>query len=313
VHSESDQSAETAPEEQPVVLEDSEQDQQRMRELEERLAAQGGVEPDVPDTATRGGFGTPQTAIAEAKKHLGYRETGTNDTKFNRWLGKIGGYPHDGYGYPWCHAFVSYCLWHSDNAETGPRTAGCLSGVSWFKDRGRYSSTPHVGDLVYYGDGGGTHVELVVGVGPEAIQTIGGNTSGSVGGRAFFNGNGVYEKTVRRTSRIHGYGRPDYAGTTPSAATASGVPRRTAAATAATTADTKPRRPAVKPMTTVRGIRQQQEAVNALGYKPKLDVDGEWGPKTEAGVKWLQKTVGAGVDGEWGAETERLFLAKRGG
>jgi peptidoglycan hydrolase-like protein with peptidoglycan-binding domain len=66
-------------------------------------------------------------------------------------------------------------------------------------------------------------------------------------------------------------------------------------------------------MTTVRGIRQQQEAVNALGYEPKLDVDGEWGPKTEAGVKWLQKKVGAGVDGEWGAETERLFLAARGG
>jgi peptidoglycan hydrolase-like protein with peptidoglycan-binding domain len=65
----------------------------------------------------------------------------------------------------------------------------------------------------------------------------------------------------------------------------------------------------VKPMTTVRGIKQQQEAVNALGYTPKLDVDGEWGPKTAAGVKWLQKKVGAGVDGEWGAETERLFKA----
>ena len=65
----------------------------------------------------------------------------------------------------------------------------------------------------------------------------------------------------------------------------------------------------VKPMTTVRSIAKQQEAVNALGHTPKLDVDGEWGPKTEAGVKWLQKKVGAGVDGEWGPETERLFAA----
>ena len=62
-------------------------------------------------------------------------------------------------------------------------------------------------------------------------------------------------------------------------------------------------------MTTVRSIQKQQEAVNALGHAPKLDVDGEWGPKTEAGVKWLQKKVGAGVDGEWGHETERLFAA----
>lgn len=290
-----DQPIEPATEEQPVVLEDSQQDQQRMRELEERIEEQGGIQPDVPDTATRGGFGTPQTIIAEAKKHLGYRETGTNDTTFNRWLGKIGGYPHDGYGYPWCHAFVSYCLWHSDNADTGPRTAGCVSGVGWFKQRGRYSSTPHVGDLVYYGANGGTHVELVIGVGADTIQTIGGNTSGSVGGRAFFNGNGVYEKTVRRTSRIHGYGRPDYS---------SG-----AATTGTAGTSTVTRRAAVKPETTVRTVRRQQEAVNALGYKPKLDVDGEWGPKTATGVKWLQKKIGADVDGEWGGETERLFVA----
>ena len=62
-------------------------------------------------------------------------------------------------------------------------------------------------------------------------------------------------------------------------------------------------------MTTVRAIRAQQEAVNELGFTPKLDVDGEWGPKTEAGVKWLQKKIGAGADGQWGNDTERLFKA----
>jgi hypothetical protein len=60
-------------------------------------------------------------------------------------------------------------------------------------------------------------------------------------------------------------------------------------------------------------VRSQRDkvapVVNALGFKPKLDVDGEWGPETEKGVKWLQKRVGAGVDGEWGKETERLFKA----
>ena len=150
--------------EQPVVLEDNEEDQERMRELDERISAQGGIEPTTPDDGTRGAFGSPQTMIAEARKHLAYRETGENDTKFNRWLGPIGGYPHDGFGYPWCHAFVSYCLWHSDNADAGPRTAGCVAGARWFKQRGRFSSEPHVGDLVYYGPNGGTHVELVVGV-----------------------------------------------------------------------------------------------------------------------------------------------------
>lgn len=287
----------TTEDEQAIVLEDSEQDRERMRELEERIREQGGIKPEVPDTATRGGFGSPQTMIAEAKKHVAYRETGENDTKFNRWLGPIGNYPHDGYGYPWCHAFLSFCLWHSDNADTGPRTAGCESGVSWFKQRGRYSSTPHVGDLVYYGPNGGTHVELVIGVSADSVQTIGGNTSGSVDGKTFFNGNGVYQKTVKRTSRIHGYGHPQYS-------SGPAIPGPSGPGPSGATAGTT-----VKPMTNVRTIRQQQDAVNALGHTPKLDVDGDWGPKTEAGVKWLQKKVGAGADGQWGDETERLFAA----
>ena len=207
----SDQATEPASgEEEPVVLEDSDEDRARMQELEQRIDAQGGIEPESPDEGTRGGFGSPASIVAEARKHLGYRETGENDTKFTRWLGAIKGYKHDGFGYPWCHAFVSYCLWHSDNAGAGPRTAGCETGVAWFKQRGRFSSEPRVGSLVYYGPNGGTHVELVVGVSGGSIQTIGGNTSGSLDGKTFFNGDGVYQKTVQRTSRIFGYGHPEF-------------------------------------------------------------------------------------------------------
>jgi hypothetical protein len=284
-------------EEEPVVIEDDEEEQERKRQLDEAIEAQGGIEPETPEEDTRGAaFGSPATMVAEARKHVGYRETGNNDTKFNRWLGKIGGFPHDGFGYPWCHAFVSYCLWHSENAGAGPRTAGCVAGAGWFKSHNRFSQTPQVGDLVYYGKDGGTHVELVVGVGPTTIKTIGGNTSGSLAGN-FFNGNGVYEKTVdRHSSRIHGYGRPSYGSGTMPAGTGGG--RTMASAT-------------VKPMTSVRSIRQQQEAVNALGHTPKLDVDNEWGPKTLQGVKWLQKKVGAGADGEWGQDTEKKYVAFR--
>ena len=52
--------------------------------------------------------------------------------------------------------------------------------------------------------------------------------------------------------------------------------------------------------------------MNGLGYAPPLHVDGEWDPKTEAGVKWLQRTVGAGVDGEWGRTTEAKYRAYTG-
>ena len=280
----------------PVVIEDDEAERQRKAELDRRVA-ESGIEGGEDEGARGGGFGTAATLVAEARKHIGTRETGENDTPFNRWLGKIAGYPVGGFGYPWCHAFVSYCLSHSDNAGAGPKTASCSAGVQWFTQRGRWSSTPQVGDLVYYGAGGGTHVEIVAGVDSANIRTIGGNTSGALGGN-YFNGDGVYEKTVERSSyRIHGYGRPSF-GSGGGAVTA---PARTTASVGTAAG--------VKPITTVRPIKQQQQAVNGLGYAPPLDVDGEWGPKTAAGVKWLQTKIGAGSDGQWGQETEQKYVA----
>jgi hypothetical protein len=280
-----------------VVLEDSERDRARMRELDERIEAQGGVGTD-DDLGTRGGFGSAATMVAKAQAELGYRETGENDTKYNRWLGPISGYGSGGFGYPWCHAFQSWCLANSDNADAGPKTASCPAGVKWFTDHGRFGQVTHVGDLVYYGPGGGTHVELVIGVTPTQIVTIGGNTSGmGLGGAAFFNGDGVYQKTVERTSRIFGYGSPQYAiDAVPSSAPVKGA------------AGPK----AVKPLTDVRSIEQQQIGVNSLGYTPPLDTDGEWGQKTEAGVKWLQTHIGVPSDGQWGQGTEKAFKAFRG-
>jgi len=43
--------------------------------------------------------------------------------------------------------------------------------------------------------------------------------------------------------------------------------------------------------------------------RPSLETDDEWGPKTLAGVRWLQKKVGAGVDGGRGNETEQTYIA----
>lgn len=158
--------------------------------------------------------------VAEAAKvatsQIGKRETGTNDTPYNRWLGTIPGYPHGGYGYPWCMSFQSWVASKAGGkANTHyPKTAGCAVAVSWFRNRGRWSSTPHTGDMVFYGPDGTTHVELVIAVSSSTITTIGGNTSGTLNG-SYHEGNGVYQKTVpRSSSRIYGYGRPVYAAAT---------------------------------------------------------------------------------------------------
>ena len=211
-----------------------------------------------------------------ARSQVGYRETGNNDTKFNRWLGRIPGYPHDGYGYPWCHAFLSWLLAQTGNAGAGPRTAGCEVGVAWFRARGRYYSTPKVGDFVYYGAGGGTHVELVIGVSSSSITTIGGNTSGSLNG-AYYNGNGVYLKSVSRSStRIHGYGRPTYTagGGTPSGLESDMV--------------------GLKQGDEGEQVKFLQELLVACGQK--ITIDGEYGPKTSAAVLAVRKSQGSKQD-----------------
>ncbi|MGW4234265.1 peptidoglycan recognition protein family protein [Streptomyces sp. NPDC004980] len=62
----------------------------------------------------------------------------------------------------------------------------------------------------------------------------------------------------------------------------------------------------------MRTVRSQQQAVNGLGYTPPLNVDGSFGPKTEAGVKWLQAKVGVAADGIWGPLTESAYRAYTG-
>lgn len=68
-------------------------------------------------------------------------------------------------------------------------------------------------------------------------------------------------------------------------------------------------KPGTPPTTGVRSVQAQQEAVNALGYTPKLAVDGDFGPLTEAGVMWLQEKVGVTADGVWGPVTEAAYKA----
>ena len=58
------------------------------------------------------------------------------------------------------------------------------------------------------------------------------------------------------------------------------------------------------------GVKAIQNWVNALGYAPKLELSGIFGPKTQAGVKWAQVQygfTGASVDGVVGPATSKKF------
>ncbi|MEU1309958.1 CHAP domain-containing protein [Streptomyces cinnamoneus] len=142
---------------------------------------------------------TAKAMLDEAAKHIGYKEGADNDNKFGRWYGMNGA--------PWCAIFISYCASMSDNADVIPKFAWCPDGVSYYKARDRWNSSPSVGAIVFYGPGGGDHVEVVESFTDTHITTIGGNTND--GGSD--NGDGVYRRVINRSSsRIYGYGHPAY-------------------------------------------------------------------------------------------------------
>ncbi|WP_344580843.1 peptidoglycan-binding protein [Nonomuraea roseoviolacea] len=225
-----------------------------------------------------------------ARNEIGYRETGVNHTRYAdevpslRWA----------QNQPWCATFLSWVFLKAGAPGIAPCTASCLAGVAWFKARKRWHLSPKVGDLVFYGPNGGTHVELVVEVSDTHITTVGGNTAGSLDGR-YFNGDGVYEKTIPRSSdRIYGYGRPVY-----SASTTTTVPRP----------PVKPAHVPQYPGALRRGsvgsaVRVFQARMKARGWR--LDVDGIYGADTERVVEGFQREKRLGRrDGVADAETWR--------
>ena len=135
-------------------------------------------------------------------------------------LGNVGGQPYwSWYGFnsrvEWCACFVSWCANECGYLDAGviPRTAGCISGSNWFKDRGLWqdnSYEPRPGDIIYFDwnnkggsgpqDGLADHVGIVEKVENGIVYTVEGNSGDSCRERQYSIGH--YE--------IYGYGTPAY-------------------------------------------------------------------------------------------------------
>ncbi|RCG16977.1 CHAP domain-containing protein [Streptomyces reniochalinae] len=153
---------------------------------------------------------TPESVIKIAKGEVGTHEGYSNghwnnDQKYSKETPTLGWSNYQA----WCATFVSWVAYKAGAANLFPCTASCLTGVSWFKQRGRFSEYPAVGAQVFYGSGGGSHTGLVVAFDANTITTVEGNTN--TNGSA--EGDGVYLRTrQRRDSYVYGYGYPDYPG-----------------------------------------------------------------------------------------------------
>lgn len=149
-----------------------------------------------------------QTIIDIARNELGYQEGYSNGHWDNsqKYSPAVPGLEWSD-EMAWCSTFVSWVFQEAGASDLAPVTASCAEGVSWFEDRNRFSEYPAVGAVVYFGDGGGTHVGIVTGYDADTIYTISGNTN--INGSA--EGDGVYEKAYqRRSGYVYGYGYPSY-------------------------------------------------------------------------------------------------------
>lgn len=137
-----------------------------------------------------------------------------NYTKYGKELHQLQPRNMD-YPAAWCATLMSWAfvqvlgLEGARRALCGDIDDFCPNLVKNFKEAKRFFPTPEVGDLVFFGQGGGEHVGLVYQISAGHIRTIEGNTDSS--SDVIANGGGVWAKSyVLGNSRIAGYGRPIY-------------------------------------------------------------------------------------------------------
>jgi len=269
--------------------------------------------------------------VAIATAEIGYKEKASNAnldektanagsanwTKYARDLADAGYYNGNKNGYAWCDVFVDWCFFKAFGkdkgqeiqCQTGPLGAGCTYSAQYYKEQGRYDKTPQVGDQVFFQANGEIgHTGIVVKVSETKITTVEGNS-----------GDQVNQNTYTRASNyIAGYGHPKYdendggviASTTQttdsvSAATDTPEEKTEAAEKTVTVQLTQLSKGSEGP-----SVKTLQRIIRVRGINNRIDIDGEFGPITKAGVIALQKVLFPNEESEWdGVVGERTWTA----
>ena len=170
---------------------------------------------------------TPQERlIAAAKAQLGYIGKKSNAqldaptantpglyNKFARDLDALGDF-YNGRknGYDWCDVFVDWCFITAFGREVGQRLlcqpdkscgAGTKYSMNYYKAKGRWFTSPQLGDQIFFGTATVTsHTGIVTGVSGGYLTTVEGNCGSPSAVRQC--------KYPVGYASIKGYGRPDW-------------------------------------------------------------------------------------------------------
>ena len=251
--------------------------------------------------------------VAIALSQIGYKEKASNKnlddntanagsanwTKYARDLAAAGYYNGNKNGYAWCDVFTDWCFFKAYGAKEGQRIecqtgdcgAGCTFSMRYYQAKGRFDSTPKVGDQIFFrysGTSGADHTGIVVEVSSSQIVTVEGNS-----------GNQVKKNTyARNNSSIIGYGHPLYDETDGIVATTAPIPAvevKTQVAEKTVTVNLKQ----LSMGSTGAQVKTIQRIIYVRGINSKIDIDGDFGPITKAGVIELQKKLFPNTASEW--------------
>lgn len=209
------------------------------------------------------------------------------------------------YNDPWCAATVSAVGVKLELTEYILPECSCKRMIELYKKAGRWvendAYVPQIGDFIMYdwddgkdfavtdNKGDPEHVGMVTKIVGNKMTIIEGNKNNSVGYRSI-DVNGRY---------IRGFCTPDYN-------TAAKNYKKTTISTKKSVFVTVSAQE-LQRGDTGRAVRVLQGAINALGFNCG-EVDGSFGPATEAAVKALQKDGKISVDGIVGKKTWGLIL-----
>jgi hypothetical protein len=191
---------------------------------------------------------------------------GSNRVLYSIWYRLIG---------PWCAMFVSWVAYKAGATKIIPRTARVASAKKWYQDHGQWhTSNPRKGDQVIYKF---SHTGLIEAVNADGTLTVIEGNTDKAGGRT----GGKVMRQYRRTSIVDGYGRPKYAPAVKKVPTLSRYLRRGSTGLAVT---------------------NLQKFLNAKGYAVGA-ADGDFGPRTDRGVRAFQRAKRLTADGVVGRAT----------
>ena len=250
---------------------------------------------------------TAKEVIAEAVKHIGYKETGNNVNMFGKWYGMNGA--------AWCAIFVSYCMNKAGAGSLikGAQTAKGSAVVSGFVRHAKKHKWQQIqpakaqaGDIVIFDFPGGyetDHVGLIRAASKgKTVLTIEGNTSSGTGSQS--NGGGVYKRS-RSFGVVHSIFRPPYDAEVIAPAVTV-PPKAVLEAPVSPVEVPKAEQAAVTQIHLKNGSKGSE--VKACQVKLGVTADGIFGNITEGAVRAFQARKGIRVTGIIDLETyERLF------